>query len=129
MKLETTAPASDIRPGLVTGPPKRFDVERVRGDFPILGRRIRGRDLVYLDNAATAQKPQAVIDAVTHFYAHENANVHRGVHYMRPGRRPHSLSERGTHTRWYLPGVPPTGSTSWPRASAGQCFELVTRSS
>jgi cysteine desulfurase / selenocysteine lyase len=87
MKLETTAPASDIRPGLVTGPPKRFDVERVRGDFPILGRRIRGRDLVYLDNAATAQKPQAVIDAVTHFYAHENANVHRGVHY---------LSERAT---------------------------------
>ena len=64
-----------------------FDLERVRADFPILGRRIRGKPLVYLDNAATSQKPQSVIDAVTRFYAAENANIHRGVHY---------LSERAT---------------------------------
>jgi cysteine desulfurase / selenocysteine lyase len=59
-----------------------FDVERVRADFPILSRRIRGKPLVYLDNAATSQKPQTVIDAVTRFYTAENANIHRGVHYL-----------------------------------------------
>lgn len=64
-----------------------LDLQRVRADFPILGRRIRGKPLVYLDNAATSQKPQCVIDAVTHFYTAENANIHRGVHY---------LSERAT---------------------------------
>ena len=64
-----------------------FNLERVRADFPILGRRIRGKPLVYLDNAATSQKPQSVIDAVTRFYSAENANIHRGVHY---------LSERAT---------------------------------
>ena len=64
-----------------------LDVDRIRQDFPILRQRIRGKPLVYLDNAATSQKPQAVIDAVTRFYAEENANIHRGVHY---------LSERAT---------------------------------
>lgn len=59
-----------------------FDVQRVRDDFPILRQRFRGRPLVYLDNAATAQKPQTVIDAVGRFYSHENANIHRGVHYL-----------------------------------------------
>jgi cysteine desulfurase / selenocysteine lyase len=59
-----------------------FDVERVRRDFPILQRKIRGRDLVYLDNAATSQKPKAVIDAVTRYYECDNANIHRGVHYL-----------------------------------------------
>jgi len=54
----------------------------VRPDFPILGRLIRGKPLVYLDNAATSQKPQAVIDAVSAFYAGANANIHRGVHYL-----------------------------------------------
>ena len=60
----------------------RFDVARVRADFPILRREARGRPLVYLDNAATTQKPQAVIDAITHYYTHINANVHRGVHEL-----------------------------------------------
>lgn len=59
-----------------------FDVERVRADFPILSRRVNDRPLVYLDNGASAQKPQAVIDAVTRAYAHEYANVHRGLHYL-----------------------------------------------
>jgi len=59
-----------------------LDVERIRADFPILRQKIRGKPLVYLDNAATSQKPQAVINAVTRFYAEENANIHRGVHYL-----------------------------------------------
>jgi len=59
-----------------------FDVQRVRADFPILAQSVHGKPLVYLDNAATAQKPSAVIDAVSSFYEHENANVHRGVHTL-----------------------------------------------
>jgi cysteine desulfurase/selenocysteine lyase len=64
-----------------------FDVQAVREDFPILRERVHGRPLIYLDNAATTQKPAAVIDRLTRFYMHENANVHRGVHL---------LSERAT---------------------------------
>jgi len=59
-----------------------FDVTRVRADFPILSRTVRGRPLVYLDNAASAQKPQAVIDAISQTYANAYANVHRGVHML-----------------------------------------------
>ena len=59
-----------------------FDVERVRADFPILRRQIRGRRLAYLDNAATTQKPQAVLDALAGYYTSANANVHRGVHLL-----------------------------------------------
>ena len=59
-----------------------YDVERIRADFPILAREVNGMPLVYLDNGASAQKPQAVIDAVTQGYAHEYANVHRGLHYL-----------------------------------------------
>jgi cysteine desulfurase/selenocysteine lyase len=64
-----------------------LDVERLRADFPILSQRVRGKPLVYLDNAATSQKPRAVIEAVSRFYSTENANIHRGVHF---------LSERAT---------------------------------
>ena len=59
-----------------------FDVARVREDFPILRQQVHGKPLVYLDNAATAQKPQAVIDALVRYYTTENANVHRGVHWL-----------------------------------------------
>jgi cysteine desulfurase/selenocysteine lyase len=59
-----------------------FDVTAVREDFPILDTQVGAHSLVYLDNAATAQKPQAVIDAVSHYYAATNANIHRGVHYL-----------------------------------------------
>ena len=59
-----------------------LDVARVRADFPILRRQVRGQPLVYLDNAATTQKPQAVIDAITRYYTEYNANVHRGVHEL-----------------------------------------------
>jgi cysteine desulfurase/selenocysteine lyase len=59
-----------------------YDVERVRADFPILSREVNGKPLVYLDNGASAQKPRAVIDAVTRAYGHEYANVHRGLHHL-----------------------------------------------
>lgn len=59
-----------------------YDVTRVRADFPILSRQVNGKPLVYLDNGASAQKPQAVIDAVTRGYAEEYANVHRGLHFL-----------------------------------------------
>ncbi|KRT69200.1 MAG: cysteine desulfurase [candidate division NC10 bacterium CSP1-5] len=64
-----------------------FEVERIRQDFPILGEKIRGKPLVYLDNAATSQKPQVVIDTIRQFLSTYNSNVHRGVH---------QLSERAT---------------------------------
>jgi len=73
------SPAREIVPG--------FDLERVRADFPILEQPAHGHRLVYLDNAATSHKPKAVLDAILGFYQHDNANIHRGVHY---------LSERAT---------------------------------
>ena len=59
-----------------------FDVTRIRRDFPILRTTINGKPLIYLDNAATAQKPQVVLDALTGYYTNDNANVHRGVHTL-----------------------------------------------
>ena len=66
---------------------RAFDVDRIRSEFPGLHQMIKGKPLVYLDNAASAQKPQQVIDAISGFYAHDYANIHRGVH---------ELSERAT---------------------------------
>ena len=64
-----------------------FDVQKVRKDFPVLQQKVHGKPLVYLDNAATTQKPLAVIDALEHYYRHDNSNIHRGVH---------ALSQRAT---------------------------------
>jgi len=61
---------------------KSFDVWKVREDFPILSQQVNGKPLTYLDNAATSQKPQAVIDAMTRYYLEENSNIHRGVHFL-----------------------------------------------
>ncbi|MBN2489383.1 MAG: cysteine desulfurase [Planctomycetes bacterium] len=80
-------PGRKVRPGTEEPRPDAFDVERVRAEFPVLGRTVYGKPLVYLDSAATAQKPRAVIDALARFYLEDNANIHRGVHY---------LSERAT---------------------------------
>jgi cysteine desulfurase/selenocysteine lyase len=63
-------------------PHRAFDVWNIREDFPILKQQVHGKPLVYLDNAATSQKPQIVIDTVHRYYAEENANIHRGVHYL-----------------------------------------------
>ena len=62
--------------------PSGFDAERVRADFPVLQQQVNGKPLVYLDNGATSQKPQAVIDELVRYYTTENANVHRGVHIL-----------------------------------------------
>ena len=59
-----------------------FDVEKYRKDFPALHQEVHNKPLVYLDNAATSQKPQLVIDAISHYYSHNNSNVHRGVHTL-----------------------------------------------
>ena len=59
-----------------------YDVERVRQDFPALALKVYGKPLVYLDNAASAQKPTAVLDRMTEAYKSEYANVHRGLHYL-----------------------------------------------
>ncbi|MBA4209846.1 MAG: cysteine desulfurase [Parvibaculum sp.] len=67
------------KPLLATGP---YDVQKIRADFPILAREVYGKPLVYLDNAASAQKPQQVIDAIAEAYGHEYSNVHRGMHYL-----------------------------------------------
>ncbi len=67
--------------------PTQLDIQKVRQDFPILHQEVNGRPLVYLDNAATTQKPQIVVNALTHYYERDNANIHRGVH---------TLAERAT---------------------------------
>ena len=74
-------------PPAAAGRAAPLDEAAIRQDFPILRQQIRGKPLVYLDNASTTQKPRAVIDRLTRFYLEENANVHRGVHW---------LSERAT---------------------------------
>jgi cysteine desulfurase/selenocysteine lyase len=59
-----------------------LDIHKIRKDFPILSRTVNGKPLVYFDNGATAQKPQSVIDAISHYYAYQNSNIHRGVHTL-----------------------------------------------
>ena len=68
--------------GSAEAPAPALDVERIRDDFPILHRLVRGRPLVYLDSAATTQKPRAVLDALARYYTHGNANIHRGVYVL-----------------------------------------------
>jgi cysteine desulfurase/selenocysteine lyase len=73
---------SDRREAGPTSASGGFDVLHVRKDFPILRREVHGQPLIYLDNAATTQKPQAVLDALQHYYSHDNANIHRGIHLL-----------------------------------------------
>jgi cysteine desulfurase/selenocysteine lyase len=70
------------RPAAVHAVPSPFDADKVRRDFPILEREVHGKRLVYLDNAATSQKPRAVIDTISRYYEQGNANIHRGVHFL-----------------------------------------------
>ena len=74
-----TAPRA---PSLDSGAHPPFDVNAIRRDFPILQERVNGRQLVWFDNAATTQKPQAVMDRLAYFYAHENSNIHRAAHEL-----------------------------------------------
>jgi len=79
-----TGPAGDDVPTAATVRPSPigFDLSKVRADFPILSERVNGHQLVWFDNAATTQKPRAVIDRLTHFYEHENSNIHRAAHEL-----------------------------------------------
>jgi len=89
---------------------RSYNVERIRADFPILHQNVHGHPLVYLDNAATTQKPRQVIDAISHYYERDNANIHRGVH---------TLSQRATdayeHAR----------RTAQEFLGAGDCREII----
>lgn len=82
-----------------------FDANQLHSDFPILTQEIHGFPLVYLDNAATSQKPQSVIDAVVHYYTHDNANVHRGVHTL--SDRATRFFEESRHTIAQFVGAQP----------------------
>ena len=73
-----------------------FDVDAIRAQFPILQREIDGAPLVYLDNAATTQKPQCVIDALTNYYSQYNSNVHRGAHQLADEATRHFEAARDT---------------------------------
>src|SRR5262245_60915779 len=66
----------------IPAPVKKDNLTDLRADFPILDQRVHGQPLIYFDNAATTQKPTAVIDALRHYYEHDNANVHRGIHEL-----------------------------------------------
>ena len=87
-----------------------YDVERIRADFPILHQKVHGHPLVYLDNAATSQKPRQVIDAIVRYYERDNANIHRGVHY---------LSEKATE------GYEGARKTVQEFINAGDCREII----
>jgi cysteine desulfurase/selenocysteine lyase len=78
MKAVDHVTAADISRGSRVA----FDVEKIRNDFPALKQQVHGKPLVYLDNAATSQKPKSVIDTVTQYYLTENSNVHRGIHFL-----------------------------------------------
>ncbi|MGA7172797.1 MAG: cysteine desulfurase [Candidatus Dormiibacterota bacterium] len=88
-------------------PAPTLDAARIRADFPILQEQVNGRQLVYLDSAATSQKPEAVIDAVSDYYRHANANVHRGVHVL--GERATEIFEGARESVARLLGADPRG--------------------
>ena len=81
-----------------------YDVNAIRSDFPILSREVNGKPLVYLDNGASAQKPQVVIDAISRSYSHEYSNVHRGLHYLSNLATDQYESVRGTVARFLNAG-------------------------
>jgi cysteine desulfurase/selenocysteine lyase len=87
-------------PSTSLGMTRHYDVDRIRKDFPILSRSARGKRLVYLDNAATTQKPRQVIDRIVRYYTEENSNVHRGVHYLSEIATMEFENARGTIQRF-----------------------------
>jgi len=79
MKAQEIAPR---RTPLLAPATEKWDVDRIRGDFPVLRQTVNGKPLVYLDNAASSQVPQVVIDRGSIYLEHEHSNIHRGVHYL-----------------------------------------------
>jgi len=102
-----------------------YDVEKVRGDFPILSTRINGRPLVYLDNAATSQKPRSVIRAISDYYERSNSNVHRGVHTLSMMASEAYEEARAKVQRFV--GAPEVESIVWTR-NASESINLVAAS-
>ena len=125
-------------PTLPLDPHPAFDVHAVRRDFPILSERVNGKPLIWFDNGATTQKPQAVIDRLAHFYAHENSNIHRAAHELAARATDAYESARDTVARFIGAGssdeiVFVRGATeainlvaqSWGRANIGAGDEIV----
>ncbi|MBU2098840.1 MAG: aminotransferase class V-fold PLP-dependent enzyme, partial [Gammaproteobacteria bacterium] len=102
-----------------------FDVNRIRADFPILNQQINGYPLVYLDNAATTQKPQAVIDALVSYYTTDNSNVHRGAHTLSDRATAKFESARKTVARFINAESP--AQIIWTRG-ASEAINLVAAS-
>jgi cysteine desulfurase/selenocysteine lyase len=114
--LEKPGATPSVRKGFFVASPERFalpdlgrvpagghpvfDVDTIRKDFPILGETVNGRPLIWLDNAATTQKPQVVIDRLAYFYAHENSNIHRGAHELASRATDAYEDARGTVRRF-----------------------------
>ncbi|HYJ79458.1 MAG TPA: cysteine desulfurase [Longimicrobiaceae bacterium] len=96
-------------------PATQLDVERVRADFPILDQEVHGKRLVYLDNAASTQKPRQVIEAVDRFYRRDNANVHRGVHELSHRATEAYEQARGKVAR--LLGIADEGELIWTKGT------------
>jgi cysteine desulfurase/selenocysteine lyase len=84
---ESTRAEPEARAERPLSAPSAFDPDLVRADFPALAERVHGRPLVWLDNGATTQKPEAVIERLSAFYRHENSNVHRAAHMSAPATR------------------------------------------
>ncbi len=108
-----------------TGIAPAFDAARVRLDFPILQQQINGHPLVYLDNAATTQKPECVIEAISNYYRRDNANVHRGVHTL-SDRATHAF-EQARHTVAGFLGSPRPEQVIWTSGTTG-AINLVAHS-
>ena len=102
-----------------------FDVEAVRRDFPVLWERIHGRQLVWLDNGATTQKPQVVIDRLAYFYAHENSNIHRSAHSLAARSSDAYEAARNTVARFL--GAPAPGNIVFTRGTT-EAINLVAQS-
>ncbi|MDP3517174.1 MAG: cysteine desulfurase [Pseudohongiella sp.] len=106
-------------------PQTAFDVQKIRADFPILNQSINGKPLVYLDNAASTQKPQAMIDAIVHYYTHDNSNVHRGAHTLSDRATARFESARKTVADFI--NAKSTGQIIWTRG-ATESINLVAAS-
>ncbi len=140
-RFYATDPGAALRPKDHPADPDRhpaFDVATIRRDFPILRERVNGHQLIWLDNAATTQKPQAVIDRLTYFYEHENSNIHRAAHELAARSTDAYEKARDTVARFLGAGsaaeiVFVRGATeainlvaqTWGRAHVGEGDEIV----
>jgi cysteine desulfurase/selenocysteine lyase len=125
MSIELEPAATTSLPAGTTPAARRFDPARVRQDFPILHTLVHGKPLVYLDSAATSQKPQAVIDAVDDFYREYNANVHRGIYTI--GERATAAYEQARATVARFLGAPDAHEVVFTR-NATEAINLVAYS-